>query len=84
MYRLLNPGDEDLDPIDKWGSGGDNSTTTVACDKCASFAEVRGTNSTVSVDVRRYLGMGESVNDLSWLAQCGARGASDGMEKQAV
>ena len=84
VYRLLNPGDEDLDPIDKWGSGGDNSKTTVPCDECASFAEINGVQTSVSVDTRRYLGRGASVTDPSWLAQCGVRGATAVKEEQVV
>lgn len=72
VYRLLHPGDDDVDPIDTWEAGCNNSgTTAVACGECATVAEIHGFGTFVKVDTKRWLGRGEDSTDPGWLAQCG-------------
>lgn len=82
LYRLLCPQDDDSDPIDKWEAGRNNGTSTVACEECTTIVEIRGVNTYMTVDSKRYLGRGETRTDPNWHAQCGAQeGASTVTEK---
>ncbi len=73
IYRILHPEDDEVDPIDRWEAGCNNGTTTVACEECATVAEIHGVGNFIKVDVKRFLGGGEDSNDRSWRAQCGMR-----------
>ena len=81
-HAILHPGDNDVDPIDAWEAGCKNGTTTIACEQCATVAEIRGRGTYIQVDTKRYLGRGVDSTDPSWLAQCGVRkGATTVIEK---
>lgn len=72
-YRLLQPEDDDTDPIERWEAGCNKGRTTVACEVCATVAERYGYSTCVKVDTKRGLGRGEDPTDPVWLAQCGVQ-----------
>lgn len=76
VNRTLHPGDDEVDPIDLWEAGCTNGITTVACEECATVAEIHGVGTHSKVDTKRYLGRGETPSDPRWLAQCGVREGS--------
>ena len=81
-HASLHPGDNDVDPIDAWEAGCNNGATTIACEQCATVAEIRGRGTSIQIDTKRYLGRGVNSTDPSWLAQCGVReGATTVIEK---
>lgn len=81
-HAILRPGDNGVDPIDAWEAGCNNGTTTIACEQCATVAEIRGSSTYIQIDTKRYLGRGQGSTDPSWLAQCGVReGATTVLEK---
>ena len=82
FHEILHPGDNGVDLIDAWEAGCNNGTTTIACEQCATVAEIRGSGTYIQIDTKRYLGRGEDSTDPSWLAQCGVReGATTVIEK---
>lgn len=62
VYRLLHPGDDDVDPIDMWEADCDNGTTTIACEECATVAELHGVGNLNKADTKRHVGRGEEFH----------------------
>ena len=72
-HAILHPGDNDVDPIDAWEAGCNNGATTIACEQCATVAEICESGTYIQIHTKRYLGKGEDSTDPTWLAQCGVR-----------